>query len=288
MTQRPIENVKQSGSPDCFAFGSNWKHYLSSLQDANIDEAIRDLQRAIDEADLSSKTFLDAGSGSGLHSLAAYRLHARVTSFDQDHESIACAEYLRTRYAAASERWIIETGSLLNRAFCENLGQFDIVYCWGVAHHTGDMWKALDHVFGFVAPRGKVIVAIYNDQGFRSRIWRSIKQMHHRSPRPLKTLIVIAVGLQLFVQRLVMTSLASCLRLLRCDQPWLPFQNWLNESRGRGMRWWTDLVDWVGGWPFEVAKPDEVFDFAKSRGFQLERLTTTPGHGCNEFLFVRS
>jgi 2-polyprenyl-6-hydroxyphenyl methylase/3-demethylubiquinone-9 3-methyltransferase len=48
-----------------------------------------------------------------------------------------------------------------------------------------------------------------------------------------------------------------------------------------------DLIDWVGGWPFEVSTPEEVFNFYRRRGFQLEALKTCAGGlGCNEFVFT--
>jgi hypothetical protein len=51
---------------------------------------------------------------------------------------------------------------------------------------------------------------------------------------------------------------------------------------------WRDLVDWVGGYPFEVSTPAEVFAFFKARGFALRRLMTVGGaHGCNQFVFER-
>ncbi len=45
------------------------------------------------------------------------------------------------------------------------------------------------------------------------------------------------------------------------------------------------MVDWVGGYPFEVSKPGEVFEFVYDRGFTLVRMVTTHSLGCNEFVF---
>jgi 2-polyprenyl-6-hydroxyphenyl methylase/3-demethylubiquinone-9 3-methyltransferase len=54
------------------------------------------------------------------------------------------------------------------------------------------------------------------------------------------------------------------------------------------MSYWHDLIDWVGGYPFEVAKPEEVFDFCRERGFQLVELATAGGGpGNNQFVFQR-
>jgi len=69
-----------------------------------------------------------------------------------------------------------------------------------------------------------------------------------------------------------------------------PFEAWRNYSTAeRGMGAWRDVVDWVGGYPFEVAKPEEVFDFYRSRGFFLQRLKTCAGGlGCNEYVLMKS
>jgi 2-polyprenyl-6-hydroxyphenyl methylase/3-demethylubiquinone-9 3-methyltransferase len=49
---------------------------------------------------------------------------------------------------------------------------------------------------------------------------------------------------------------------------------------------WHDFLDWVGGYPFEVATPEQVFEFCAARGFELRKLATAGGsHGCNEFVF---
>jgi 2-polyprenyl-6-hydroxyphenyl methylase/3-demethylubiquinone-9 3-methyltransferase len=50
------------------------------------------------------------------------------------------------------------------------------------------------------------------------------------------------------------------------------------------MEAWAGVVDWVGGWPYEVATPGAVFAFLHERGFILEHLTSTSGLGCNEFV----
>jgi 2-polyprenyl-6-hydroxyphenyl methylase/3-demethylubiquinone-9 3-methyltransferase len=49
---------------------------------------------------------------------------------------------------------------------------------------------------------------------------------------------------------------------------------------------YRDVVDWIGGFPFETAKPETIFRFYRDRGFVLEELTTCGSrHGCNEFVF---
>ena len=123
------------------------------------------LQNLLEVNRLDGRSFLDIGSGSGLSSLAARRLGARVHSFDFDPQSVACTKELRRRYFPSDTDWIVERDSVLDTARMRALGTFDIVYSWGVLHHTGRMWDALENAAIPVAPGGKLFVAIYNDTG---------------------------------------------------------------------------------------------------------------------------
>jgi 2-polyprenyl-6-hydroxyphenyl methylase/3-demethylubiquinone-9 3-methyltransferase len=132
---------------------------------------------------LDGLRFLDIGSGSGLSSLAARRLGARVHSFDYDAQSVACTSELRRRYFPADDRWTVERGSALDADYLRRLGQFDIVYSWGVLHHTGQMWHALENAVIPVAQSGKLFIAIYNDTGTQSRRWHAIKRIYNEIPK---------------------------------------------------------------------------------------------------------
>ena len=261
-----------------FAFGENWQRFLSLLDDDRIHQAEESLRRMLEVADLAGKSFLDIGCGSGLFSLAARRLGARVHSFDYDPQSVACARELRRRYFTGDPHWTIEEGSALDRDYLAGLGRFDVVYSWGVLHHTGSMWHALAYAAMLVAPEGKLFIAIYNDQGKISDRWRAVKRTYNRLPRHLRFLVTIPVLIHLYWRRM----LKDLLRLR-------PFETWRNEGKQRGMSAWRDLIDWVGGYPFEVARPEAIFDFYLHRGFTLKRLVTCGGSlGCNEFVFART
>jgi 2-polyprenyl-6-hydroxyphenyl methylase/3-demethylubiquinone-9 3-methyltransferase len=259
-----------------FAFGRNWTEFLETLDETRVEAAVSGLKTGLGVESLHGTRFLDAGSGSGLSSLAAHRLGATVHSFDYDLDSVACTRELRRRESAADDDWVVEQGSVLDAGYLASLGQFDIVYSWGVLHHTGDMWLACALVAPLVRPGRTLWLAIYNDQGGATRRWRAVKRAYNRAPRRLRPAIVGVVG-GFFELR---TSVIQAVRLQN------PFTrpSGMNE---RGMSRTNDLVDWVGGWPFEVARPEEVFAFYRTRGFTLERLKTVAGGlGCNEYVFT--
>lgn len=274
----PAASQAEIAARDRFAFGENWQRFLSILDESRILKAEDSLRRMLEVSDLRGKTFLDIGCGSGLFSLAARRLGARVHCFDYDLQSVACAQELRRRYFAEDPDWRIEEGSVLDAGYLGGLGCFNVVYSWGVLHHTGAMWQALGNTAGLVAPDGKLFIAIYNDQGKISDRWRAIKRAYNRLPRSLRFLVTIPVLVHLYWRRTLKDFLRGH-----------PFETWRNDGKQRGMSPWRDLTDWVGGYPFEVAKPEAILDFYVCRGFRLTRLTTCGGSlGCNEYVFVRT
>jgi 2-polyprenyl-6-hydroxyphenyl methylase/3-demethylubiquinone-9 3-methyltransferase len=263
-----------------FAFGDNWRRFLEGLSEERIQEAERSFDGLLSEvANFEGLRFLDIGCGSGLFSLAARNLGARVVSVDFDPQSVQCAQYLKELYHPADADWDIRQGSALDPAFIRECGQADIVYSWGVLHHTGSMWEALENALGAVAEHGLIQLAIYNDQGGYSERWKTIKRWYVRLPAWLRPVLCAGV----LVAREAKPTLGQMLRL---KNPW---HYWMSKPQERGMSFWTNVVDWVGGYPFEVAKPEEIFDFCRARGFVLLHLKTNRGEaGCNEFVFKRA
>ncbi|MBM83184.1 MAG: SAM-dependent methyltransferase [Planctomycetaceae bacterium] len=275
-----MEGFEQDvASGERFEFGKNWSRFLSVLNEERIQAAVKSLQEKLQVEDLQGKCFLDIGSGSGLFSLAARKLGARVHSFDYDPNSVNCARELRRRFFAEDDEWTIEQGSALDREYLESLGKFDIVYSWGVLHHTGSMYEALKNATIPVSEGGRLFISIYNDQGVRSRIWKKLKKTYCSLPGFLKlpyTLItMMPYQFALFV--------ASCILF----RPIQFLKKRLRKADERGMNWWHDVVDWIGGYPFEVAKPQEIIHFYRDRGFVIDRLFSVGDRlGCNEYVLT--
>ena len=265
-------------SPPRFGFGRNWQNFLSVVDDARIVAAETSVRELLGVSTLEGKTFLDIGCGSGLFSLAAARLGAaRVHSFDYDTDSVGATLALSQRTAPPGVAWTIERGDVLSEDYLASLGKFDVVYSWGVLHHTGNLHAALENAARPVAPGGQLAIAIYNDQGLRSRAWTQVKRLYNQGP--LGRALVVGAFFPYFAGR------GAAYDLVQAQNP---VRRYWEYGKSRGMSVFHDWIDWLGGYPFEVAKPEEIFELFKARGFALERLRTNNGMGCNEFVFRRS
>jgi len=159
------QHAAEVAAGERFEFGKNWARFLKSLNEDRVVKAQRSLENMLETGSLTGKTFLDIGSGSGLFSLAARRMKARVHSFDYDPQSVNCTRELKRKYFPDDADWQVEQGSVLDEGYLRGLGEFAVVYSWGVLHHTGKMWQALENAGHLVAPGGTLFISIYNDQG---------------------------------------------------------------------------------------------------------------------------
>ena len=270
---------KEVISGDRFEFGANWALFLRELNEARILMAVDSLKAMLTVESLSGKTFLDMGSGSGLFSLAARRLGARVHSFDYDPQSVACTRQLWDRYYSDDRQWTVDEASVLDISYINSLDQYDVVYSWGVLHHTGNMWQALENAASRVKTGGLLFISIYNDQGPKSHRWLLAKRAYNYLPKGLRWLLWIPELIKIWGPTIIRDFIR-----------FRPFYSWINYSKSgaRGMSAFRDLIDWVGGLPFEVAKPEEIYDFYYKRGFVLERMKPCGGGiGCNEYVFQK-
>lgn len=270
-TVEPIGAADREKAGERFGFGKNWKNFSKVLGESRVLAAKESLIELSGLSSMAGMRFLDIGSGSGLFSLAALQLGAEVYAFDFDKDSVACTRSVLERFGEVEESsWRVEEGSVLDERYLESLGQFDVVYSWGVLHHTGALWRALQNAADRVKPGGRLVIALYNDQGGISTYWARVKRSYNRNAflRTMMTMIHLPYP---FVASLVVR--------------WI--QGRLDFGSRRGMTYWHDYIDWLGGLPFEVAAPEAVTSFVKERGFSLLRQNLTSRSGCNEFTYVR-
>lgn len=228
---------------------------------------------------LKGKSFLDIGSGSGLFSLAARRLGANVQSFDYDQKSVKCTKEIRKRFFQNDKKWKIKNGDILNKKFVNKLGFFDIVYAWGVLHHTGHMWLAIQNSAFLVKKNGFLFLAIYNDQGIKTRIWWVIKWTYNKLPTPLNK----AYGISLAIIIQLILTLKHVLLL----QPRKSLFAFKNYKKSRAMNPLIDYIDWVGGFPFEFSSLENIVFFLEKQNFKAVKIKKSKGLACHEIVFKK-
>ncbi len=260
-----MDKQADSASGPALTFGRNWLDFLDHANREQYARAAASLEELVGRQALQGAVFFDLGCGSGLFSLSAATMGAsRLLSLDLDPDSVAAC--LRLQQQSDHPDWQVRQGSVLDRDFLSGLGRADVVYSWGVLHHTGSMWQAIDNACGLVSPGGLLVIAIYNHTA-TSGFWLAYKRIYHRSPAWLRRLMVWGV----FLPR-------ALVRLLRGRHPF---------KEERGMSIYRDAVDWCLGLPYEYASFEAVRDFVQARGFVLENGKRTRGTGCNEFVFRR-
>jgi 2-polyprenyl-6-hydroxyphenyl methylase/3-demethylubiquinone-9 3-methyltransferase len=262
-----------------FGFGDNWQTYSQLITEPKIEQAVTDMKRLLGSDDLSQQSFIDVGCGSGLHSLVALRLGAGpVAGFDLDIDSVRTARQVLSQFAPDQD-WTIEQGNVFE-ALPNNDHTYDIVYSWGVLHHTGAMWQAIEKSMELVGDQGRFAIAIYRKTPSCNG-WRRFKRVYAALPK--------------FFQAALRWPyiLLFCLALLVTGRNPLTYIRTYESNRG--MDYFTDVHDWLGGYPYESASPEELKIFFEARGFETELEFTKPtrlrgifGTGCDEFLFRRT
>lgn len=260
-----------------FDFGKNWHAYSThALTEEKFGEARKDFQALLAPADpLSGRSFLDIGFGQGLSIISASLEGAEVYGVDINP---LCRNVLlenaRRLDAPQIERAKVAVGSILDRRVVEEVRSwcpdgFDVVHSWGVLHHTGDMWTAIDNAAGLVRPGGTLVLAIYN-RHWSSPLWTVIKRLYVSVPGIIQRLMIACSAPVIYLAKLLVTR-----------------RNPLQKQRG--MNFYYDVIDWVGGYPYEYASEREIVEFMEARGFQLTSVAAAEvPTGCNEFLFLRA
>ena len=259
-----------------FQFGANWAKYVqTSLSEEKIAQSIKRLKDFLRVEDLRGKSFLDIGSGSGLHSLAAFRLGAeRIFSFDYDEEFVSTTVKLR-ELAGSPAIWTVKQGSVLDETYMNGLDKFDIVYSWGVLHHTGDMWTAIRNASIPLKPDAVLYIALYSPEIYvspPSHQWIDVKRAYNAASDFKKR----KMELDYVWRTVVRPSLKAGrnpLTIIRGDYG------------GRGMAFWTDMKDWLGGYPMDFAGFKDTVSFCGRIGLDL--VNCQAGEGNTEYLFAK-
>jgi 2-polyprenyl-6-hydroxyphenyl methylase/3-demethylubiquinone-9 3-methyltransferase len=259
-----------------FEFGENWKRYSKLIDQKRIEFAIEGLKKLFPDG-LVGRTFLDIGCGSGLHSLAALLLGAaEVTAVDIDENSTATTQELLTKFAPG-QNWTVKIASVFDPLPFSS-SKFDVVYSWGVLHHTGDMWRAIECASQLVKTGGQFAIAIYSATTFDA-FWKTEKKFYSRAPRPVQWAIRQTYIAAYFAGKVALRQ--NPVAFVR------------NYYQSRGMNFSHDVHDWLGGYPYEAATATELHDricqmgFTEVRSFRLPPTRGLFGAGCHEFVFYK-
>ncbi len=261
---------------DRFEFGKNWDSFSKLIDEESILRAEDRLASFLGSRDLSGRTFLDIGCGSGLHSLAALRFGAKeIVAIDVDPYSVATAGAVLDRF------WSNPNKSVRNLSVFdldqEQLGEFDVVYAWGVLHHTGNMNRAIEMAAGRVKPGGFFAVALYGKTRYCA-MWKKIKRWY-----------VNALPEQQAKAERIYVRLFGFYLWLRGKRLAVHIANYKNK---RGMDFYHDVRDWIGGYPYESISPAELecllaparFDLVKKN---VRKRSGLFGSGNDEYLYRR-
>lgn len=266
------EAFSEDGSPR-FAFGKNWYEFITThFGPEAVASAKKHILTFLQRDSLQGIRMLDIGCGSGLHSIAALEAGSKsVHGLDYDINSVNASRFIYKK-VGSPQNWTIEQGSVLDKEYMDRLGTFDLVYSWGVLHHTGDVWKAMEHAGSRVAPNGYLYIALYSADvqiSPTAEEWLEIKKKYVQGSNWTKRRIEAW-----YIWRFMMNS--NPLSLPRVIKRF-------KEDNGRGMRVMTDIRDWVGGWPMEFVWDKDAIEFYEKRGFSLVNIAT--GEANTEFLF---
>ncbi len=261
---------------DRFGFGRNWKSYSKLITKERLSKAELHLKDRFQVEGFEGK-FLDIGCGSGVFSVSALNLGAEVKGFDYDINSVETSKKVLRQFSQGNTNWEIQQGDILTSNHNNDISNSDFIYSWGVLHHTGNMKLAIENVAKNAKSGSRWVVAIYNDLGDESKMWTKLKKLYV-DYLPLRPFLLAYSYYRFWAKQ----QFHSAIHFRN------PFDGWRNYTiDSRGMSAWYDLIDWAGGYPFEVASPDWMKNKIEPYGWKLEKLWRNEGIGNNEFLFTK-
>lgn len=262
-----------------FAFGGNWADFARTVTENQVEEACRGLLRLLPQNAIKGKSFLYIGSGSGLHSVAALRLGAsNVLAVDIDVESVATTRAVLERFASGSGSQVKQL-SVFDLILSES-ERFDIVYFWGVLHHTGDLLRTIRCAAEMVGQDG-FFVAVYYRRIWTDPFWLREKRWYARASSD--------------TQARARTIFLNLFRLGLLPSRRSPAQYSAVYMTRRGMSFEHEIHDWMGGWPYESISAPEVEDLMRSLGFESVFAKCAARNvfrdhfrsGCDEYVYQR-
>lgn len=263
-----------------FAFGKNWDSYSQQIDSSHIESATSKLVDLIQLGNLDGMSVLDIGSGSGIHSLSLMMLGCEdLVAIDFDLDSVETTKRVLSLGTFQGKYQVFQADILKTIPEIEGV-TFDLVYSWGVLHHTGQMMKAIENALKFVKPASLIALALYRKTPF-CFLWNIEKAIYSKSPKNLQ-----------FALRKIYEFIFSLGLRIKRGQSLESYKR--DYFQKRGMEFSHDVHDWLGGYPYESIKSQFLIEFMDKNGFKVVNSHIVKnqigilGSGCDEFLFQRN
>lgn len=257
-----------------FSFGRNWKEFIEvNFSEERVNVSKKHILSFLKLNDLKGKYVLDIGCGSGLSSLAMFRSGVeKLVSFDLDPEAVETTFKLK-ELSGNPSNWEVFQGSILDDQLIKKIVPADIVYSWGVLHHTGKMWEAVENASKLIKSGGCFYLALYTTTT-DSDYWLKVKKIYNS----------ISEEEKVWMQHWYIVNYTMLPTRLAGGDPASIIEQY---KKNRGMDFFTDIKDWLGGYPFEHASIEEVKSFVKNK-LKLELINIKTGEANTEYLLRKN